>query len=98
MKNKNNITRQIYRALLGNNELDAAKIINYRDIRPVVQSATPVRLLSGNGSIFSLPMNYAFTNPKGTHFLDLARIRMFMFRYYRGNIKWNELFWGNGTQ
>lgn len=115
MKNKNNIIRQIYLAILRNNiQLDTkiSKIINYVDVRPIAKTnpygevPLALSLRSDNRlyytsiqnhktSILPANKNYSSISFPFYEYLDIERIRMFMFRYYKGHVNWNKLFFGN---
>lgn len=116
MKNKKNITRQIYLTLLGksNNTLKekVEQTINYKDIRPfeATNPCAEIPLAGEPGTIRFVPgieprfqrhyirknnqMPSVYSSPY-TFPVDNERVRMFMFRYYKGKVDWNKLFFGN---
>ena len=90
-----------------------SKIINYKNINfvernPCGEIQLPPEssaVSSGIEPFFSetftrtkIRKNYSQSSVIRWSIVDSNRIRMFMFRYYKGNVNWDDLFFGNDNQ
>jgi hypothetical protein len=91
--NENNIVRQIYLYLF-RDKRKISDLLNFKEGGGTDNSKIKVSI---KGSKYAQYKTHKPFSPiiYPPNYIDIERIRMFMFRYYVGEIDWDRVFFGN---
>jgi len=89
--NKNSIVRQIYLCLF-RDKRKISNVLNFKEGGDTDNSKFEMRIKNSYYYKKHKPFNPIIYPP---NYVDIEKIRMFMFRHYIGKVDWNRVFFGD---
>lgn len=93
--NKNSIVKQIYLCLFRDNR-KIPDILNFKENGDLSNSKLEISIKNSNYHSQQYKKHKPF-NPIifPPNYIDIEKVRMFMFRHYIGKVDWNKIFFGD---